>query len=133
MKETHKMNAPDENPAIASLLDEAAQLATAANEKLGEALAIAEHDQRQVGDIGHGKTPISLFVRKYGRNGPDVKGADGGPPAKRVAGIFAATRQACRRRSLKSKTGAGRCVCHKALEFDDAIFCLSALFAGPDL
>jgi hypothetical protein len=38
------MNAPDEDPAIASLLDEAAQLATAANEKLSEALAIAERD-----------------------------------------------------------------------------------------
>jgi hypothetical protein len=37
-------NAPDENPAIASLLEDAATLATAANEKLGAALAIAERD-----------------------------------------------------------------------------------------
>jgi hypothetical protein len=36
------MTAPDTTPAIASLLDEAAQLATAANEKLSEALAITE-------------------------------------------------------------------------------------------
>ena len=32
------------SPAIAALLDEAALLATAANEKLGEALAIAERN-----------------------------------------------------------------------------------------
>jgi hypothetical protein len=38
------MSAPDENPAIASLLDEAATLATAANAKLEAALAIAERD-----------------------------------------------------------------------------------------
>jgi hypothetical protein len=38
------MNAPDENPAIASLLDGAAQLAVAANAKLEAALAIAERD-----------------------------------------------------------------------------------------
>ena len=38
------MTEPDEDPAIATLLEEAAQLATAANEKLGEALAIAERD-----------------------------------------------------------------------------------------
>jgi hypothetical protein len=40
------MTVPDEDPAIASLLDEAARLATAANEKLGEALAIAEQTRR---------------------------------------------------------------------------------------
>ena len=40
------MTAPDEDPAIASLLDEAALLATDANEKLGEALAIAEQQRR---------------------------------------------------------------------------------------
>jgi hypothetical protein len=37
---------PDEAPAIASLLEDAARLATAANEKLGEALAIAEQARR---------------------------------------------------------------------------------------
>ncbi len=36
-------DAPDEDPAIASLLEDAARLATAANEK-GEALAIAERN-----------------------------------------------------------------------------------------
>jgi hypothetical protein len=36
--------APDENLAIATLLEDAARLATAANGKLGEALAIAERD-----------------------------------------------------------------------------------------
>src|ERR1700737_4859585 len=40
------MTEPDETPAIASLLDEAARLATAANEKLGEAMAIAEQTRR---------------------------------------------------------------------------------------
>jgi hypothetical protein len=40
------MTAPDEDPAIASLLDEAEQLAAAANAKLGEALAIAQQQQR---------------------------------------------------------------------------------------
>jgi hypothetical protein len=34
----------DPDPAIASLLEDAARLATAANEKLGDALAIAERD-----------------------------------------------------------------------------------------
>src|SRR5438105_4254477 len=41
------MNAPDEDPAIASLLDEAAELAAAANAKLGEALTIAEQARRE--------------------------------------------------------------------------------------
>jgi hypothetical protein len=40
------INAPDEDQAIATLLDEAAQLATAANEKLGDALAMPEQTRR---------------------------------------------------------------------------------------
>jgi hypothetical protein len=40
------MTEPDEDPAIATLLEEAAQLATAANEKLETALAIAEQARR---------------------------------------------------------------------------------------
>jgi hypothetical protein len=45
MKETHKMTEPDD-PTSATLLDEAAQLATAANAKLSEALAIAGQTRR---------------------------------------------------------------------------------------
>ena len=40
------MTAPDENPPIASLLDEAAHFTTAANAKLAGALAIAEQERR---------------------------------------------------------------------------------------
>jgi|HubBroStandDraft_6_1064221.scaffolds.fasta_scaffold1911892_1 hypothetical protein len=40
---------PDEDPAIATLLDDAAELAAAANAKLGEALAIAEQTRRDAG------------------------------------------------------------------------------------
>jgi len=39
-------DAPADDPAIASLLEDAAQLAKAANAKLGEALAIAEQARR---------------------------------------------------------------------------------------
>jgi hypothetical protein len=39
-------DAPAETPASASLLEDAARLATAANEKLGEAMAIAEQTRR---------------------------------------------------------------------------------------
>jgi hypothetical protein len=46
-KETRQqMTEPDEDPAIATLLEEAAQLATAANEKFETALAIAEQARR---------------------------------------------------------------------------------------
>jgi hypothetical protein len=48
------MNAPDEDPAIATLLDEAAQLATVANAKLGEALAIAEQARRNAASMRTG-------------------------------------------------------------------------------
>jgi hypothetical protein len=40
------MTAPDEDPAIANLLEDAAQLATAANAKLSDALAIAGQTRR---------------------------------------------------------------------------------------
>ena len=40
------MNAPDENSMIASLLEDAARSAAAANEKLAEALAITEQARR---------------------------------------------------------------------------------------
>jgi len=39
-------DAPADDPAIASLLEDAARFATAANEKLGEALAIVEQARR---------------------------------------------------------------------------------------
>jgi hypothetical protein len=55
-KEPRRMTAPDEDPAIASLLDEAARLAPAGNEKLGEALAIAEQTRRSM-PISNGSSP----------------------------------------------------------------------------
>jgi hypothetical protein len=57
MKETHKMTEPDEDPAIATLLDEAAQLATAANAKLSEALAIAGQTRRDEALMPTGDLP----------------------------------------------------------------------------
>jgi hypothetical protein len=51
---------PDEDPAIATLLDDAAELAAAANAKLGEALAIAEQTRR---DAGFNATPAAAITR----------------------------------------------------------------------